>query len=354
MKIKRHVCAVHLLISRERRGRTEYLLYSHDKWHGAEPGTFALALPTKKVAAGKSPYVHAPEARNRTLADLLTEDLGLGLRNRHLGYRLQPAAVDLMSPTCRLGTRYNLLPVSLPLPGHEQHAVQRRLHGEWLTAAAALAHPHLSPTARPILETLRPTPRPAPLPRTHAPRSLEWTALFLAARQGDHEQLGVLFESMRPMFASRLRSVLPDLSHEDIEDAVSMMFLKAFQHLERFDEERGPLEAWLWALAKHEGVTILRRRRGFVLSLDAVPGLEVGAQQDPALLAEQNDELRATHEMVNQLLAGADPLLREALVRHYLEGKKLTQISQELGVPYNPLCIRLTRLKAKIRALQVQ
>src|SRR4051794_19414567 len=120
MKIKRHVCTLHVLVERERKGRREFLLFPHQKWQGTEPGTYALALPTKKVTTGASPSVPDEGASNRTLDDLLTEDLGLGLRNRHPGYRLQLAQIDLLSPTRKVVTRYSILPVNLPLPGYEQ------------------------------------------------------------------------------------------------------------------------------------------------------------------------------------------------------------------------------------------
>src|SRR5262249_8707503 len=150
---------------RERNHNDEVLFFDHDRWPASELGAFVLTVPTKKVAVGEVPPMPSETAFERTLADLLTEDLNLGLRRRHFGHRLRPLSLSLDSQTRRMPTMYHIVPVTLPLAVAERRRVERRLNGEWLTVEDALSHPRLSPTARHVLEQSGLRSRRSPLRR---------------------------------------------------------------------------------------------------------------------------------------------------------------------------------------------
>src|SRR5207248_10671823 len=98
---------------------------------------------------------------------------------------------------------------------------------------------------------------------------------------------------------------------EDAKDVTQTAFVKAYQHLDRFDG-RGRFFSWIYRIAVNESLTARARRRP-VVELD-----EQVAWTGPSPDEEAGqDELR---RMLQQVLMELDPAQRRLIVmRHLLQ-----------------------------------
>jgi len=109
------------------------------------------------------------------------------------------------------------------------------------------------------------------------------------------------------------------------EEVVQDVFTRVWQRAEDYQGERGSLRTWLYAITRNAVVDAERRRsRRPRMSLHEPP--DVGSDADPieqALLRWQ----------VQLAFARLTPDHREVLHLAYVEGLKLREIAQRLGLP---------------------
>lgn len=114
-------------------------------------------------------------------------------------------------------------------------------------------------------------------------------AWIRASRQGDRAAFGRLVEAYeRPVFRLAYRMLGTAV---DAEDASQEAFLRAYRALGAYDEQR-PFSTWLLSITAHHCIDRLRRRRGDVQSLDALPPWRqpAAALESPESAATRADE----------------------------------------------------------------
>jgi RNA polymerase sigma factor (sigma-70 family) len=111
-------------------------------------------------------------------------------------------------------------------------------------------------------------------------------------------------------------------SRQDAEDAVQATFASAYRAL-RADSRPVALRPWLFAIARNDCLSILRRRRP-VVEL----GGEVASGPDPAATAELREEVRRVFEGLREL----PERQRAALVLAEVHGLSQAEIGEVLGV----------------------
>lgn len=87
----------------------------------------------------------------------------------------------------------------------------------------------------------------------------------LQARQGGEEAFTKLVEAYQTRVYNLCYRMLGEA--ELAEDAAQETFLRAFQHLHRYDSKR-PFAAWLLSIAAHYCIDRLRRRKFSMISID--------------------------------------------------------------------------------------
>ena len=86
---------------------------------------------------------------------------------------------------------------------------------------------------------------------------------------GDIEAFGTLIERyQRPIFAAALHMVG---NYEDARELTQQVFMKAFEHLSKFDRSRR-FFSWLYRIAVNESINHLRSRHQFEPLDDESPG----------------------------------------------------------------------------------
>src|SRR3989442_769273 len=140
----------------------------------------------------------------------------------------------------------------------------------------------------------------------------------------DAELLRVLHaEHGDALFAYALRMCSGD--RQRAEDLVQETLLRAWQHPDALDPERGSVRAWLFTTARNLAIDAWRRRSvrvGEVVT-DALPE------------APSDDETDRTVEawLIAEALARLTPAHREVLIECFYQGRSVAEAAPRLGVP---------------------
>lgn len=109
----------------------------------------------------------------------------------------------------------------------------------------------------------------------------------------------------------------------DAEDAVSAVFLKVVAHLAEFDESKGSLSTWIYAIARNQVIDYYRKPRAVAWP----EGYEPVAQ---ALPADADAALASLAVALERL----PERQRSAVVLFYYAGLSHKEIAERMGVSY--------------------
>lgn len=138
---------------------------------------------------------------------------------------------------------------------------------------------------------------------------------------------------------SRLRS------REDAEDVASEVFHKLVTSLDKYDPERGSVQAWIMTMARHTLIDHLRRSRP-TESIDGVA--EVLADGAPDALAELVEQEDA--RLAYGILRHHPPIVREMFALHFAHGMPYRDIATALGLSESAVKQRFSRTLRELRA----
>jgi len=172
-------------------------------------------------------------------------------------------------------------------------------------------------------------------------------ALLRRCADGDSEALRELTRRYQaPLYRFLLRMMG---SHEDAEEAVLDVFVRAWRNAARF-EYRARVGTWLYRIA----VNIARdahsrknaRPREVELEAAERSHAAVGsAEEDAVSRLEQADRTRVLHRALNRL----SPDDRLILLLYYLEDREYEEIQQITGLSYTVLKTRLARARRRLK-----
>lgn len=166
-------------------------------------------------------------------------------------------------------------------------------------------------------------------------------ALVADARSGSVRAFELLVERY---YAPMLRYLTRQTGDPELAaDLTQETFLEAFRDLDRASDDRS-FAAWLYSIARHNMLTATRRR-GLrkLLSLDRLPS-EVSAVI-PALRGADVADALHERDLIQRMLDGMSPKLREALLLHSLWGFRGEEIARILGI--SPAAARQRVCRAK-------
>jgi len=161
------------------------------------------------------------------------------------------------------------------------------------------------------------------------------------ARAGDAAAFRRLYRATHPLvwrYASRRIT-----ARADVEDLVARVFQRVVEHLDRFDPERGHVEAWVLGIARNAVIDHFRAQRG-ARDADAVERL-ADAAVDPAQALE-DDERDA---QLRRLLQDYPPAVREMLSLRFADGLRLREIAELMDVSEAAIKQRFSRTLRDMR-----
>lgn len=167
--------------------------------------------------------------------------------------------------------------------------------------------------------------------------------LLKAYREGDSGAFRLLIERYQDDLFRFLYRLMGD--RQAAEDAFQDAFLQVHQSAESFDVDRR-FRPWLFTIAANKGRDMLRRKgRRQTLDLSAPAGndgityvdlLEIDIPApDAGLDARERDQL------VQRVLDGLSPALREILLLAYFQRLSYAQVAEELEIPLGTVKSRL-------------
>ena len=175
------------------------------------------------------------------------------------------------------------------------------------------------------------------------------TTLVLQAQHGSEEAFTQLVEAYQVHVYNLCYRMLGE--SQAAEDAAQETFLRAFQHIHRFDHER-PFPTWLLSIAAHYCIDRLRRRKFSFISLDGdddgegldLPDHEAPNPEHETVRHEQREQLQG----LLQRLSAVD---RAAIILRYWHDYSEVEIAQTLRLTVSAVKSRLHRARRELGAL---
>ncbi|MDQ3262694.1 MAG: sigma-70 family RNA polymerase sigma factor [Myxococcota bacterium] len=172
---------------------------------------------------------------------------------------------------------------------------------------------------------------------------MPWKADVLAARRGDRNAFEALVRSVqRQVFGLCLRLMS---SEAEAAEVAQEAFLRAYQHLHRYDEQR-PFDLWVLAIARNLCLDQLRRRSKLRTEnvdemSDTLPS-SAQSQLEGAIAQEERQSL----ETAMSTLSADD---REVLALYYVQKRTTKEIAEIMSVAPGTIMARLFRAREKLR-----
>ncbi len=170
------------------------------------------------------------------------------------------------------------------------------------------------------------------------------------AQQGSDEAFTRLVETYQtPVFNLCYRMLgEPELA----EDAAQETFLRAYQHLHRYDQKR-PFATWLLSIAAHYCIDRLRRRKFSMFSMDAEDD-EGNSMELPDIDApnpESETVKGQTQERIHALLKDLDTTDRAAIIMRYWYDYSEKEIAESLQLTVSAVKSRLHRARKELAGM---
>ena len=193
-------------------------------------------------------------------------------------------------------------------------------------------------------ETLhREQPAPPAAPDPAARRRAEDVALL--ARIVERDQRAV--EELYARYSSPLYSLAYQVTRSEgfAQDVVQEVFIAVWRDAARFDPAKGAVSPWLFALARHKSIDLVRREQN-VRKRTADVDLELREADDDvdneAWLGVRRDRVRAAMEHLT-------PMHREAIELAFFDGLTHVETAERLGIPLGTAKTRIRTALLRLR-----
>lgn len=179
------------------------------------------------------------------------------------------------------------------------------------------------------------------------------TSWVAQAQQGSDEAFTYLVETYQTPVYNLCYRMLGEA--EAAEDAAQETFLRAFQHLHRYDRKRS-FATWLLSIAAHYCIDRLRRRKLTIFSMDQADESEAGFElPDPdSPNPEVESAKREDRDRLHRLLQSLDAIDRAAIVMRYWYDFSEVEISESLHLTVSAVKSRLHRARRELAGLWPQ
>jgi RNA polymerase sigma-70 factor (ECF subfamily) len=175
--------------------------------------------------------------------------------------------------------------------------------------------------------------------------SLSDESLLAGLASGDPEVSAAIVRR----FQARVYGFALTIVGEDgmAEEVAQEAFIRAWRHAGAFDPTRGRVATWLLAIARNAALDALRQRRHVPIDPATLPGLLVGASDDPeerGMIADDTRRLRAA-------LVGLPDEQRRAVLLAGFYGRTAREIGEIEGVPLGTAKTRIRSGLLKLREM---
>ena len=165
-------------------------------------------------------------------------------------------------------------------------------------------------------------------------------------RDGDVALLQMLVEEYQDRLVRYLVYVLG--RREDVDDLVQETWLRVMERGKSYDG-RSRFEPWLFTVARHLAIDLVRRRKDLSLDAEDEGGPVVAAPASQGLSPFAQAARTEDAERLAGALDALQPIYREALVLRFMEELSLQEIAAVVGAPVPTVAARIYRGLAALR-----
>jgi RNA polymerase sigma-70 factor (ECF subfamily) len=170
-----------------------------------------------------------------------------------------------------------------------------------------------------------------------------WVEDVRRARRGDSNAFASLVKSVqRPVYGLCLRLLRTEAEAAEVAQET---FLRAYQHLERFDESR-PFDLWVLTIARNQCLDLLRRRQN--MKTDDVED-HAHALQSADMNLEDGAIARQERKSLEEAMSTLSVDDREVLALYYVQKRTTKEIAEVMNVAPGTIMARLFRAREKLR-----
>ena len=138
-------------------------------------------------------------------------------------------------------------------------------------------------------------------------------------------------------------------TRSEAEDAVQEIFVRLWRTADRYDPRKAALVTWVMLLTRRQLVDKLRRKRAriktAILDDSLASGIGAWTESTAGLQMEHTEHFEALVKKIETL----PELQRTVVMRAYLGGQTLRQISEELDTPLGTIKSALSRALVRLR-----
>lgn len=135
------------------------------------------------------------------------------------------------------------------------------------------------------------------------------------------------------------------MQQEDIDEVVSDVFLKLWNHVENLDETK-PLKPYLVSIARNEARNKLREYHNRIsldeAGIDALENIEIVNELENKVLMDEQLAI------INKVLQSCSDVDTEIFVRYYYNCEKVREIAKQCNVSESKVKMTLSRLRKKM------
>lgn len=163
-------------------------------------------------------------------------------------------------------------------------------------------------------------------------------------KRHDEDALDRIILKFSPLVSAIINNITDhSLPREDVEEAVSDVFVDLWNESDRFDPDH--LQGFICAVAKYKAFDLLTKHKSAPVTIPVPEDIEDDFSVDKnAELKEMAQELR---EVIDQI---GEPD-REILIRHYFCYQKINDISRAMDILPSTVKVKLYRTRNKLKKL---
>jgi len=172
----------------------------------------------------------------------------------------------------------------------------------------------------------------------------EDVALLRRVRDRDERALEILYDRFgSPLYSLALRVTRSERSAQDV---VQDVFVAVWKDAGRWDPAKGSLSSWLFALARHKSIDLVRREAMIQKrTADVDPELEESPDD-----VDQEAWLRIRRDRVREAIRDLPDAQRTALELAFFGGLTHTEVAERLDIPLGTAKTRIRTALLTLRA----
>lgn len=166
-------------------------------------------------------------------------------------------------------------------------------------------------------------------------------------KENDHIALGEIINRYQNKLLFYITKIIRD--NDDAQDVVQQTFLKVYENIQSFDEER-KFSSWIYRISHNLAINLIKKNKRLTsVEAHTLDWLDDHYREVEDFIAKEDRE-KLSQEMVG-LLDYLRVEYKEIILLYYFEEKSYEEISDILRIPESTVGVWLRRARSKLKIL---